>query len=223
MRLTGRRTRQALTLAPVAAVSLLLGACSDGGNAEPTAEESTATETEPTETETPDEPATSAGGAACVEGTWLADNDAQAASTTSGLGMGDLGAEATVTGESETTFAGNQMTTEYRDHVIEVSWGMEGQEFRMVNSWSGSLSGTVEVTDEQIVISAVDASALEMDYETFVNDAPLEIPGLADIPLSGMAAGGTSTYTCDGDELRLTPVVEDVDTSGFVTVLHRVD
>lgn len=33
--------------------------------------------------------------------------------------------------------------------------------------------------------------------------------------------GGTSTYTCSGDELRMVPVVEGAETSAFVTVLHR--
>lgn len=91
----------------------------------------------------------------------------------------------------------------------------------MVNSWAGTLTATIEVTADRVVISDVDSSALEMTYETFVNGELLEVPGLEDIPMSGFAAGGTSTYTCSGDELRLTPEVEGMDTSALVTVLHR--
>ncbi len=217
-------------VAPLAAVGLLLAGCS--GDAEPDA---TATEDEPAatadadateepEAEEPEaeEPAVSSG-AGCVAGTWVSDPEAQEEATTSALGMSELGAEATVTGDSLTTFADGTMTTQYRDMVVEVTWGMEGQELRMVNSWSGTVTGAAEVTDEQIVISDVDASALELSYETFINGELVDIPGMAEIPLSGFAAGGTSTYTCDGDELRMTPVVEGLDTSTMVTVLHRQD
>lgn len=225
MRAIRTHARPATALvAPLAAVVLLLGACSggDGDADEPTAEASTPAGDEAAEAEEP--PADDAGaseGAACVEGTWVSDPDAQAEQTTSALGMSDIGAQASVTGDSLTTIADGAMTTEYRDQVVEVSWDMEGQEFRMVNSWSGTLTATIEVTDEQVVIAGVDSTALQMTYETYVNGELLEVPGLEDIPLSGLAAGGTSTYTCSGDELRLTPVVEGMDTSAMATVLHR--
>lgn len=216
-------------VAPLAALALLLGACSGGGDADDTGDDAEPTEaastpadeetTEPADDEGDDEAASE--GAGCVEGTWVSDPDAQAAQTTAALGMSDLGAQATVTGDSLTTIDGSSMTTEYRDQVVEVSWDMEGQEFRMVNSWAGTLTATIEVTADQVVISDVDSSALEMTYETFVNGELLEVPGLEDIPMSGFAAGGTSTYTCSGDELRLTPEVEGMDTSALVTVLHR--
>lgn len=220
MRSTRPRTRttSAALLAPVAALALLLGACAGGGDEEPTPEETSAA---PEEGEDDDEPDPgSSGGAACVAGTWVSDADAQAAATTSALGA-ELDATATVTGDSITTFDGTSMTTEYRDQVVTVEWAIEGQAFVMVNSWSGTLTGTAEVTDEQIVISDVDSSGLEVVYETSINGEVVEIPGMEDIPMSGLAAGGTSTYTCSGDELQMTPVVEGVDTSGFVTILHR--
>lgn len=226
MRAIRRQTRPAAVLAPLAAVALLLGGCSGGdGDAdadEPSAEASTPMEeetAEPADDEAEDTPASE--GAACVEGTWVTDAEAQAEQTTAALGMSDIGAQATVTGDSLTTIDGTSMTTQYRDQVVEVSWELEGQEFRMVNSWSGTLTATVEVTADQVVISGVDASALQMAYETYVNGEKLDVPGLEDIPLSGFAADGTSTYTCAGDELRLTPVVAGVDTSALVTVLHR--
>lgn len=237
MRATRRQTRPAVVLlAPLAAVALLLGGCS-GGDAdadEPTPEASTPAEEETTgpaddegaddegtDDEGTDDDAPTSEGATCVEGTWVSDPEAQAQQTTAALGMSDIGAQATVTGDSVTTIDGSSMTTEYRDQVVEVSWELEGQEFRMVNSWSGTLTATVEVGEDQVVISGVDSSALQMGYETYVNGELLDVPGLEDIPLSGFAAGGTSTYTCSGDELQLTPVVEGVDTSALVTVLHR--
>lgn len=213
-------------VAPLAAVALLLGGCSGGGDEggdEPSAEASTPADeatTEPADDEG-DGDAAASEGAACVEGTWVSDLEAQAEQTTAALGMSDLGAQATVTGDAVTTIEGTSMTTEYRDQVLEVSWELEGQEFRMVNSWSGTLTGTIEVTADQVVVSDVDSSGLQMVYETYVNGELLDVPGLEDIPLSGFAAGGTSTYTCSGDELRLTPVVEGLDTSAIVTVLHR--
>lgn len=227
MRATRRPTRPAVAvLAPLAAVALLLGGCTGDDDADtPSAEASTPAEdatTEPAADEGDDEDdAPASEGAACVEGTWVSDPEAQAEQTTAALGMSDIGAQASVTGDSRTTIEGSAMTTEYRDQVVEVSWELEGQEFRMVNSWSGTLTGTIEVSADQVVISGVDSTALQMTYETYVNGELLDVPGLEDIPLSGFAAGGTSTYTCAGDELRLTPVVEGVDTSALVTVLHR--
>lgn len=216
--------------APLAAVVLLLGACSgsDDGGTGPTTEEPTTGATTPggKESGTPavdegDVGTPASEGADCVQGTWVSDPDAQAAQTTAVLGMTDIGAQATITGDSRTTIDGTGMTTEYRDQVVEVSWEMEGQEFRVVNSWSGTLTSTIEVTEDRVVVSDVDSSGLTMTYETFVNGEALDVPGLEDIPMSGFAAGGTSTYTCAGDELRLTPVVEGVDTTALVTVLHR--
>lgn len=227
MRATRRQTRRsAAAVAPLAALVLVLGACS--GDDDPATEPSAGTSTPAEETGEPDEDTdedsgedTASEGAGCVEGTWVTDSEAQAEQTTAALGMADLGAQATVTGDTVTTIEGSSMTTEYRDQVVEVSWELEGQEFRMVNSWSGTLTGTIEVSGDQVVVSDVDAGGLTMTYETYVNGELLDVPGLEDIPLTGFAAGGTSTYTCSGDELRLTPVVEGLDTSALVTVLHR--
>lgn len=204
---------------------LLLGACS-GDDAEPTPTAGTPTRTaeapDPEETDVPAE-AGDTGGADCVQGTWVSDPASQAEQTTSALGMAEIGAQATVTGDSLTTIDGGTFRTEYRDQVVEITWELDGQEFRMVNSWSGTLTGTVAVTDGELTISEVDSSALTVDYRTYVNGQPLEVPGLEDVPATGFAAGGTSTYTCTADELSLTPQVAGVDTSTMVTVLRRAD
>ena len=228
MRAIRRPTRPAaVAVAPLAALALLLGACSGGDDSadEPSAEATTPAEepTEPADDAAGDDDAPTGDGAACVEGTWVSDPAAQAEQATGALGATEIDAQATVTGDSLTTIEGTAMTTEYRDQVVEVSWDLEGQAFRLVNSWTGTLTATIEVTDEQVVVSGVDTSALEMTYETYINGELLDVPSLEDVPLSGLAAGGTSTYTCTGDELRLTPVVEGLDTSAVVTVLHRAD
>jgi hypothetical protein len=219
-----RLARPAALLAPLAALALVLGGCSgDTPDDEPTAtedaDEPTDEETEPVE-EDDTEPA-AGGGAACVEGTWLSDPEAIAASTTSATGMDALGAEATVTGESVTTFAGTTFTQEYTDQVTEVSWSMEGQEFRLVTRFDGTLTGTVTVTEDRVTIADVDDSALTFESSTTIGGEEVEIPGIADTAMAGFEMGGTSSYSCSGDELRMTPIVEGVDTSAFVTVLHR--
>lgn len=228
MRAIRRHSRPTVAaVAPLAAVALLLAGCSGGDDAGaegPSGEATTPAEetTEPADDEVEDDAAAS-DGASCVEGTWVSDPAAQAEQATAALGTTEIDAQASVTGDSLTTIEGSDMTTEYRDQVVEVSWELEGQEFRMVTTWSGTLTGTIEVTADQVVVSGVDASALEMAYETYVNGQLLDIPAMEDIPLSGFAADGTSTYTCTGDELRLTPVVEGLDTSAVTTVLHRQD
>lgn len=216
----------AALLTPLVAVALLAG-CFGGDDPTPEAStpavpEASEPEPDPTEDDATEPEATSAsGGAACLQGTWVSDPATLAAQTTSGLGMADVGAQATVTGDSRTTIAGDTVTTEYRDQVIEISWDMEGQQFRMVNTWTGTLTGTVAVTDERLEFTDVDASGLTVTYETFVNGVPLEVPGLTEIPPSGFAAGGANTYTCTGDELTIVPEVEGIDATDVTTVWHR--
>ena len=215
--------RSAVLAAPLAALALVLGGCTqENPEEEPSVteepDEPTEEETEPAEDDS--EPA-AGGGAACVEGTWVSDADALAASTTSALGMDELGAEATVTGESVATFAGTTFTQEYTDQVTEVSWSMEGQEFRLVTRFDGTLTGTVTVTEDEITIADIDDSALTFESSTSIGGEEIEIPGIADTATAGFEMGGTSSYSCSGDELRMTPIVEGVDTSDFVTVLRR--
>ena len=221
-----------LPLACLAALALALGACSgDDGDAEPdgsaTATATTDATTEPLEEPTDDasEPAdddeAASGGAACVEGTWTADNAAAAESTTSAPGMADLGATASVTGTSTVTFSGDTVTVEYDGQTTEVTWAMQGQELRMVMTFDGTLTGTVDVTDDTVVFQDGDDSALTIDYTTSVDGQELAVPGVDGMISSGFEAGSSSTYTCTADTLELTPVVEGVDTSGVVTVLRR--
>lgn len=219
-----RLARSSVLLAPLAALALVLGGCSgdtpdEGPSATEGADEPTDEETEPVE-EDDSEPA-AGGGAACVEGSWVTDTEALAANTTSALGIADAGAVVTITGESVTTFAGTSITQEYTDQVTEVSWTMEGQEFRMVTRFNGGLTGTATVTEDQITIADLDDSGLTVEYSTFLGGEEIAIPDLEETATAGFEMGGTSSYSCSGDEMQMTPVVEGTDTSGFVTVLHR--
>lgn len=231
-----RRTRSTLALAPLAALALTLGACSGGGSddeptdadATTTAEETPTdppteeTEAEDEETEDTEDTETSATGPDCVEGSWTNDPDAMADALTASGGMAELGATATVTGASEVTFAGDTLTVEYDSFTTEVSYGIEGQAVRMVMTYDGTLTGTVAVDDTTVSFTEVDKSALTLEYTTWLNDEPLEMPGAEDIVTTGFEAGGSATYTCTSDTLELRPVVEGVDTGQLVTVLHRL-
>lgn len=227
MRPTRNRPRTALAVASLAALALALGACSGGGD-EPTDAVDTPDDTESTEgsgtdepTEEPDEEEPAASGAGCVEGSWTSDTEAMAAALDSSGGMAELGATTSVTGESVVTFAGDTLTVEYDALTTEVAWGMEGQDVRMVMTFDGTLTGTVAVDDTTVSFTEVDNSALTLDYATWINEEPLEMPGAEDIVTTGFEAGGSSTYTCTADTLELTPVVAGVDTAQMVTVLHR--
>ena len=227
MRPTRDRHLRTLTIASLAAVGLALGACSGGASDDdPTDTVETPEVTEDTATDEPTDEATDDGesaatGAGCLEGSWTQDTEAMAAALSGSGGMAELGATADVSGESVVTFAGDSLTVAYDALTTEVTWGMEGQAVRMVMTFDGTLDGTVAVDDTTVSFTEVDNSALSLDYATWINDEPLEMPGAEDIVTTGFEAGGTSTYTCSGDTLELTPVVEGVDTTQMVTVLHR--
>lgn len=241
--------RRPITLAPsalpiafLATLVLTLGACSGGddepapdapatatagptdgaddpdGDAETDAGDDAGDSTEPGDG---DGDASGAAGASCIEGTWTADNAATAAATTSAPGMSDLGATAAVTGSSTVTFSGSDLIVEYDAQTTEVTWSMQGQDVRMVMTFDGTLTGTVDVTDDTVTFQGVDDTALSIDYTTWVGGQELAVPGADGMISSGFEAGGSSRYTCSGDRLELTPVVEGVDTSGMVTVLRR--
>jgi hypothetical protein len=163
----------------------------------------------------------SAGGAACLEGEWEADVDVMEENAVTAPGLAEFDAVAVVTGTSTTTFDGAVMTTVYNDQQTDVSWALQGQEFRTVASYDGTIVGAYTATDTEITIASPDTSGLTFDSATLVNGDPMELPGVAEAVEVGLAQGGTSTYTCAGDELRIQPISEGVDTSNFVSLFHR--
>ena len=222
------RTRRALVV-PIAVGGLLvLGACSAGETLEEPEESATpsedAVEDEPTseeDTGSEDTAATGASqGAACLEGDWEVDLESILDATLSAPGLAELAPEIDVTGTSTVTFADGAFSTAYTDQTVTMSWAMEEQEFSNVTAQDGTMTGTYEATDTEVTMSDLDTSGVTFTNVTTINGEEVDL-GAADAAQDAFSVGGTSTYECTDDELRLTPVVDGVDTSGFVSVLHR--
>ncbi|WP_024285824.1 hypothetical protein [Cellulomonas sp. KRMCY2] len=160
-------------------------------------------------------------GPACLVGSWEVDIDALRENTLGGPEMAGLGAEITVSGESWVEIDASTMNTEYRDQLTEVSMTIEEQTILSRTTYNGVSTSSYTATDTALTVSDVDISALEISSTSIVNGEEMEVPGLGDAESLGIELGGVSTYTCNGDELRITPQVEGMDVSSFVQVLHR--
>lgn len=215
-----RRSAQ-LLFAPALGV-LLLAACAGGGD-EPTAtpDDVAAETTEASEPPEDEEAAAGAGGAACLEGEWEADVDVIAQNAVAAPGLEQYAAEAVVTGTSITTFDGSLMTTVYSDQTTDVSWSLGGQQVQTVVGYDGTITGAYTTTDTELTITSVDTSGLTFESSTLLNGQPFDLTGVTDAVADALTQGGTSTYTCTGDELRIQPIAEGVDTSNYVSVMHR--
>lgn len=220
MRLT-RRT--AAILAPALGV-LLLAACSGGGGEPTVSPVGDVVDEAPEPSEEPeaeDDDAAGSGGAACLEGDWEADVEVIRENTVTAPGLAEFGAVAVVTGTSTTSFDGSTMTTVYSDQQTELSWAIEGQEFRTLTRYDGTLTGAYTATDGELTITSVDTSALTFESTTFANGAPIDLPGVNEAIEEALALGGTSSFSCTDDELRIQPIAAGVDTSNLVSLLHR--
>lgn len=222
-----RRTSRTAVAVPLAALALLLGACS--GGSEP-AETPSATQkaekadTDDDATTPPAEDDTATGGDECLIGEWVVDTDQQLAATTemfagTGLEVTDI----SVTGEGVTEFTATEVISTYTDQVSDVTLGMEGQEIRTVTRQHGSTAGSYSVADGQLTMSGIDGSALELTVETYLNGVlqPVDesiTAAQAEQLVRGMEV--TMDYTCDGDTMTMT--TPDLGTGLSVeTVLHR--
>jgi hypothetical protein len=215
-----RAIRSARFLLAPAIGLVLLAACTPGDpTPEPT--ETVAETPTPTPTEDDADDVASSGGAGCLVGEWEADLDVIGQNAIAAPGLDAFGAEVSVSGASTTTLDGSTMTSVYADQQVEVTWSLEGQQFRMVTRYDGTLRGSYAATDSELTVSDVDLSGLTLESTTFVNGEELELPGIGEAVAAGFDMGGTSTYTCTRDELRLQPVVEGLDTSNMVSVLKR--
>ena len=222
--------RLSMITAPVAIGSLLLLAgCSAGSDApgeEPTAEASDAPTAgedlvpEKTAESEEDEALSSPDGAACLEGTWDVDMEVLKENSIPEIEGTETSVE--VTGSSSLTFDGSTLRYEYDQQNSRVTVSMPDQPSMVIGvEANGVAAGAYTATDGELVVTDVDISGLTMRSTTEVDGAEIETPGLEDAGASGVPLGGTSTYVCDGDELRITPQVDGVDTSGFEQVLHR--
>ncbi|WP_250445219.1 hypothetical protein [Actinotalea sp. C106] len=211
-----RSTRRLVLPAAVGALVLLAG-CSGDTDTEttPTDEETTPVE-EPAETE---EPAAAAGGDDCFEGEWTADLEAMRDATLSAPGLAELDPEVEVSGESWVTYADGVMTTEYDQQTTELAMSLEGQEIVSTSVYDGTMTASYTAADGTLDVTEVDMSGVEISTATTVNGEAIEVPDLKDLDTMGMDLGVSSTYTCDGDELSLTPQVEGAE--GFTQVLTR--
>lgn len=223
MRPATLRTRRAL-VAPIAVGGLLLlGACSAGETIDepeespaPSSEEST----EPSGDGEGEGEDVASGGAACLEGDWVVDTASVIESTLSAPGLAELNPEIEVTGDSTVTFADGTFTTAYANQVTTMTWAMEDQEFSNVSSYDGTLTGVYEATETELTLSDLDTSAVTVGSTTTINGEEIDL-GTEGTVQDALSMGGTSTYECSDDELRLTPVVDGVDTGDFVSVLTR--
>lgn len=216
------RTHRALVLPAVGGL-LLLGACSAGETLEADDEATpSADATEDASASADDEEAATGapGGAACLEGDWAVDLDSLLETTLTAPGLEALDPEIEVTGDSTVTFADGAFTVSYDDQVTTLTWAMEDQQFSTVSGFDGELTGSYEATDTEVTLSGVDSSGVTLTNTTTVNGEEVDL-GTDQAVTDAFSMGGTSTYECTDDELRLTPVVEGMDTSGFVSVLHR--
>lgn len=210
---------------PVAVGSLLLLAGCTTGSDDPTdgpateTSPGTADEATPEEGETEDDGSAS-GGPDCLEGTWDVDMAVLRENSIPQIEGTETSIE--VTGTSSLTFDGSTVTYDYDNQNSRVTVSLPEQPAMEIGvEVDGVATGTFTATDSEIEVSELDISGLTMRSTTVIDGAEVETPGLEDAEASGVPLGGTSSYTCDGDELRITPQVEGVDTSGFEQLLHR--
>lgn len=211
---------------------LLLTACSGGAAPDEGEKDDRSAAVEETGTPAKDEPTeepeaeesddvAASEGAACLVGTWDVDIEALRENTLGGPEMAALDPQITITGESWVEITGSTMNTEYRDQLTEVSMTVDDQTIVSRTTYDGVSTSSYTATDTELTVSDVDISGLEITSSSIINGEEMAIPGLDDVESMGIELGGVSTYTCSGDELRITPQVDGMDTSGFVQVLNR--
>jgi|GEM_PF-4163369 len=222
-----RRTSRLAVVAPLAALTLLLGACA-GEDAPAESPTATADKAPKEDATTPaaedDDTEAAAAGDECLIGEWVADTEQQVAASTEMLaGAGLEVSNVSVTGEAVTEFTETQVISRYENQVSDITMAMEGQEIRTVTRNNGSSAGSYSVADGQLTMSDIDGSGLEMTVETYLNGVlqPVDdamAAAQAEAAVKGMEV--TMAYTCEGDTLTMT--TPDFGTGLSVeSVLHR--
>lgn len=209
-----RRTRR-MTIPAVAAGFLTLTACTTGGTtgtATPDVDEATpgtTTDASPTETA-----ADADGVGECLEGEWAGNLRIAERTTLGTLQVGDLEVEPEVetSGESLVTFDGSTMTTEYQDQTTTVSLSPADAEGELVitTTLNGSTSSSYTVEGETLTVDDVDVSDLTTENTADLGGTEYDLPGLEDTQAESFAVDTAFTVDCSEDELRLTPVVDEV-------------
>lgn len=234
MRLTLTRST---AIAPLVALTLLLGACSGGGDDAPADDETTAVaddkgkddsgKDEPTDEPTDDgedngDDLGSSDGAGCLEGSWAGEIDEQLAAVEAIMAESGIEATVVLSGEVVTTFADGTTTSAYDNQVMDIGMAMEGQEIRSVTTMNGTITGTYSATDTTVTMTVTDASGLEMTMETYTGGTLLDGGStvLDDSTRALMETTSSAPYTCSGDTLTVSLPNAGLGT-GVESVMHR--
>jgi hypothetical protein len=199
------------------AVAMVVSACggeaedtttptTDGGSATTEAPTTTVAETTTTEAVTTTVDSSGNGGPACLEGTWILDNDAFVEALVAAFEESGMDPESlepndglyTIELDPDGTFTGTREDWGFSVVIPEGTFNITVNGTEM-GTWSaGDDTMTVTQTGADVSVSAT----VEADGQQFeLPEAPVPIPE---------AMQTDSSYVCDGDTLRLT--TEDVTT-----------
>lgn len=213
--------RAARPLVPLAALALLLGACTpdarpaaDGDRederikvAQPVPDE----EPEPS-TGDPQEPGEpDAGLAACILGQWEADLASVESMTRATMEMAgtDLEAEVTASGRAVTTIADGSLVSEYQDWAATVVMTMAGTEIRTESVQQGRTTQTYTLEGDLLHVGPIDMTDSTMEMHQYINGVEQDTSAYQQGFEMGLSAnrGGTSRVVCTADTMTLTPVL----------------
>jgi hypothetical protein len=164
--------------------------------------------------------------AACLVGSWVIDPQSVIDMTTASMSMllGDdvvATPEIEVSGEAVLTFAADgTVTTEYHQQVANVTMEVADQVLRTRSSMDGVLVGRYTATPDELTTSDLDASGITSQSAGTIDGAPFDSGDTQSMSLAAMELGGTMSYTCSGDELRMTPQTPGLG-SAFNATYHR--
>jgi hypothetical protein len=209
-------------LPAIAGVGILtLGACGateDGAGTNPTADAPAMTESpEPTPTETDDsddsdDSAMASGGADCIVGEWEGDIEAAERRAVDSLNLGEIAVdpEVSISGDTVIEFDGSTMITEFEDQMTEILLALDGtggaQEVMVSVRLDGTTEGDYTVDGDRLSITGVDVSGLESEVTAELGGEAYDLPGTESLDRDSYAVDQEFTFTCDDEELRLTPV-----------------
>jgi hypothetical protein len=212
-------------LVPLTALALLLSACGetdDTSASDDRAKSGRETAAPDKQTEDANDPEDAEGseGAECLVGEWEPDLDSQAEQTVLMLSTAGMEAQVDISGEALTTLTADTITSSYNNQTSDITWTMEGMEYRAVTVLNGSASGPYTATDTDITIGTVDPSGLSLSTTVYLDGVEMEVPGMEDmLGTQGAISVGTSTYTCVGDTFEM--AVTGTGVGDYSNTMHR--
>lgn len=170
----------------------------------------------PTASPTSSPSPTASADAECLEGEWEGDLRAAERSALQTLQLGELQVEPEVetSGESWVTFEDDTMTTEYREQstTVTLTPADSDQELVATMTLDGTTTGSYTVEGDTLTVTDLDLSDLTTQNTAQLGGQEYELPGLEDVQADTLPVDTEFTFECSEDELRLTPVVDDVPT-----------